>query len=87
MPLYEYRCDACGDTIEVIQKFSDRPLHKCPKCSGRLRKLISRTSFHLKGGGWYVHDYGGSKPKAPAAKEGSGSDSTSKQACGSGSSK
>ncbi len=89
MPLYEYRCEACGGTIEVIQKFSDRPLRKCPQCSGRLRKLISRTSFQLKGGGWYSHGYGGSKPGAPAAKEGtaSGSDSTPKQACGSGSSK
>lgn len=57
MPLYEYRCQACGHETEVLQKVSDRPLRRCPKCSGKFEKLISRTSFQLKGGGWYAHGY------------------------------
>jgi putative FmdB family regulatory protein len=76
MPLYEYRCTACGHTIEVIQRFSDRPLRKCKECSGRLEKLISRTSFHLKGGGWYVNDYSGSKASSTSAKGSSESTSS-----------
>ncbi len=69
MPIYEYACDKCGGTFEVLQKMSDRPLRKCRKCSGKLRKLVSRTSFQLKGGGWYAQGYsnsssgGDSKPK------------------------
>ena len=60
MPIYEYRCKSCGEVIEVIQQFSDRPLRKCKACSGRLEKLISRTAFQLKGGGWYAQGYGAS---------------------------
>lgn len=57
MPIYEYRCDQCGSTTEVLQKVGARQRRKCEKCSGRLRKLVSRTSFHLKGGGWYTEGY------------------------------
>jgi len=60
MPIYEYRCRKCGHEIEVIQKISDRPLQRCKECRGKLDKLISRTSFQLKGGGWYAHGYGAS---------------------------
>ena len=67
MPLYEYACNSCGSVIEVLQKMSDRPLRKCQKCSGRLEKLVSRTSFQLKGGGWYAQGY---------AKSGGGGGST-----------
>ena len=59
MPLYEYRCLECERVIEVLQKFSDRPLRRCKSCKGKLEKLISRTSFKLKGGGWYSEGYGG----------------------------
>jgi putative FmdB family regulatory protein len=62
VPIYEYRCDKCGDQFEHLQGFSDKPLKKCKKCGGRLRKLVSECSFHLKGSGWYVTDYGGKKP-------------------------
>jgi len=72
MPIYEYRCKSCGTLIEVIQKFDDKPLRKCRECSGRLEKQISRTSFQLKGGGWFAQGYGsggGSKPaKTDSAK-------------------
>ncbi len=63
MPLYEYQCAACGKIEEVIQKFSDPPLTACRHCSGTLNKLISQSSFHLKGTGWYVTDY--SKKSTP----------------------
>ena len=58
MPIYEYECSKCGCIEEVIQKFSDKPVEKCKHCSGTLHKLISHSSFHLKGSGWYVTDYG-----------------------------
>ena len=57
MPIYEYRCRSCGQTIEAMQKMSAGPLRKCRNCSGRLDKLVSRTSFALKGGGWYSEGY------------------------------
>ena len=69
MPIYEYGCDACGKVIEVMQKFSDEPLKTCPDCSGQLTKLISRTSFQLKGTGWYVTDYA-RKPESQSKSEG-----------------
>lgn len=57
MPIYEYECTQCGKIEEAIQKFSDPPLTTCSRCSGTLHKLISQSSFHLKGTGWYVTDY------------------------------
>ncbi|PYS53258.1 MAG: transcriptional regulator, partial [Acidobacteria bacterium] len=58
MPIYEYECSKCGNTIEVIQKFSDKPLEKHDECGGTLTKLISASGFQFKGSGWYVTDYG-----------------------------
>ena len=57
MPFYEYECTKCGNLSEVFQKISDLPLKKCPECSGKMKKLISQSTFHLKGSGWYVTDY------------------------------
>ncbi|MBI5588631.1 MAG: zinc ribbon domain-containing protein [Deltaproteobacteria bacterium] len=57
MPIYEYRCTKCGKDFEVMQKFSDKPVEKCIHCSGKVEKLISQSSFHLKGSGWYATDY------------------------------
>ena len=57
MPIYEYECTECGNIEEAVQKMSDAPLTTCAACSGKLTKLISQSSFHLKGGGWYVTDY------------------------------
>jgi putative FmdB family regulatory protein len=56
MPIYEYRCQKCG-TFEATQRITDKPLAKCPTCKGKVKKLISNTSFQLKGTGWYVTDY------------------------------
>jgi putative FmdB family regulatory protein len=57
MPIYEYECSQCGGITEAWQKFSDPPLTTCERCQGTLRRLISQSSFHLKGSGWYVTDY------------------------------
>ena len=59
MPIYEYECCKCGKTSEAMQKFSDQPLTECGQCHGHLRKLISASTFHLKGSGWYTTDYAG----------------------------
>ena len=67
MPIYEYRCTACGHRLEVLQKMSDRPLRKCTECSGKLEKLVSVSAFQLKGGGWFAGDY--SRPKGDVAKD------------------
>ena len=57
MPIYEYKCTKCGKEFEVMQKMSEAPLTVCSSCGGELKKLITSTSFVLKGGGWYVTDY------------------------------
>ena len=69
MPIYEYECTRCGLVEEVMQHFSDKPLKTCRKCSGKLHKLISRSSFHLKGTGWYVTDYAGKSRDGESAKK------------------
>lgn len=61
MPIYEYECTDCGDEIEIVHGISEKPKRKCPKCGGRMKRLMSLNSFHLKGTGWY-------KPSAKEAK-------------------
>src|SRR6188474_2475467 len=56
MPIYEYQCQKCG-VIEVTQRITEKPLVKCPTCKSKVKKLISNTSFQLKGTGWYITDY------------------------------
>jgi putative FmdB family regulatory protein len=68
MPIYEYACDACRHSFETWQSINDPPLQRCPACrAARARRLISTTSFALKGSGWYVTDY---KPNKKPATEG-----------------
>ncbi len=73
MPIYEYHCGKCGD-FEVMQKMSDKSLTACPTCRRKVTKLISSTSFQLKGSGWYVTDYarkgaaGGGETKSGTGK-------------------
>jgi putative FmdB family regulatory protein len=57
MPIYEYECIKCGHVAEVWQKITDSEPTKCEACKGKMRKLISQSSFHLKGSGWYVTNY------------------------------
>ena len=64
MPIYEYRCTDCQHTFEVRQKFSDPPVKKCPRCKGKVEKLLSAPGLLFKGTGWYVTDYSDSRKKA-----------------------
>ena len=77
MPIYEYRCASCGAELEKLQKISDPPLFECPECGkDTLQKLISASSFRLKGSGWYETDFKTGKKKngaGEAASEGAGS--------------
>ena len=57
MPIYEYKCNDCGHEFEMIQGIEDAPLTQCKVCSGPVHRLISFTSFSLKGGGWYSDGY------------------------------
>ncbi len=58
MPIYEYRCQACGHELEQLQRMNDPALTECPACGrGELRRLISAAGFRLKGGGWYETDF------------------------------
>ena len=77
MPVYEYQCTECGQVEEAFQKISDAPLTACPHCQGKLKKLISHSSFHLKGSGWYVTDYGGAKSGTEAKTDSSGNTGSS----------
>jgi putative FmdB family regulatory protein len=84
MPIYEYRCGACGHKLEALQKFADAPLTDCPVCGkSRLTKLVSAAGFQLKGSGWYATDFKGSGGKPGAGKAGDG-DSAAKSAAGDG---
>ncbi len=69
MPIYEYRCKKCGKIFEVLQKINEEPLTQCIECKSPVEKLISASSFQLKGSGWYLTDYSKGKPvNAPASK-------------------
>jgi putative FmdB family regulatory protein len=81
MPLYEYQCKKCAHRFERIQKFSDKPVRKCPQCGGVVEQLISAPAVQFKGTGWYVTDYarkssrGGQDGKLPADSAGRGEES------------
>ena len=78
MPIYEYECSECGSIEEVLQNFSEKPLKKCKNCSGKLHKLISQSTFHLKGTGWYVTDYA-NKSSASSQASASSTDKTAEK--------
>ena len=75
MPIYEYECQKCG-TFEMTQRITDEPLAKCPTCKGKVKKLISNTSFQLKGTGWYITDYARKGKDAPKTENGASSSSS-----------
>jgi len=77
MPLYEYRCEACGQQFEVIRKFSDPELEVCTLCGkGPVQRLMSSPAIQFKGTGWYITDYAQKgKSSAPASSSTTGSDS------------
>lgn len=72
MPIYAYRCEACGHTKDVLQKVSDAPLSICPSCQqSAFKKQLTAAGFQLKGTGWYVTDFrgGANKPAASGTTE------------------
>ena len=69
MPIYEYECTDCGQVEEIFQKISENPLEQCKYCKGHLNKLISQSSFQLKGSGWYVTDYAAEGKKSSKEKK------------------
>ena len=73
MPIYEYECEKCGHEFEREQRITDDPVKTCPKCRSRkVKRLISQTSFVLKGGGWYNDLYASNKKGKAADKEAGG---------------
>lgn len=85
MPIYEYRCDACGKSHEAIQKMSDAALTDCPHCAKpALRKLVSAAGFRLGGGGWYETDFKSGNKKNIAEKEKTTEKEKTAPACGAG---
>ncbi|MCK5505791.1 MAG: zinc ribbon domain-containing protein [Thermodesulfovibrionia bacterium] len=83
MPIYEYECQSCTEVIEIWQSLSEAPVESCPSCEGTLKKIISMSSFQLKGGGWFADGYSNSpasksdskkapSPSCPKAKNGCG---------------
>ena len=82
MPIYEYRCEGCGEVFELIQKFSDEPLKTHDKCGAPVHRLLSSPAFQFKGSGWYATDYarggnGGTKSEKKDSGEPSKSESKS----------
>ena len=68
MPIYEYRCDACGYQREFLQKVSDDPIKACPECGiGQFSKMVTAAGFQLKGSGWYATDFKNGSKAAPKA--------------------
>ena len=68
MPLYDYRCETCGDVFEVKQRISDDPLTTHENCGGRVERLISVPALQFKGSGWYITDYARASSKGGSAK-------------------
>jgi len=80
MPIYEYRCEACGHELEALQKMSDPALEVCPQCEApKLKKKVSAAAFRLKGGGWYETDFkSGSKKNLAGDSSGDNKGSSDK---------
>jgi putative FmdB family regulatory protein len=72
MPIYEYKCNKCG-VVEVMQRITEAPLKKCPNCKSKVERMVSRSSFVLKGTGWYATDYANKGKNNAAPSESSSS--------------
>jgi putative FmdB family regulatory protein len=83
MPLYEYKCESCGKTFEIIQKFSDTPLEVHDECGGPVIRLVSPSALQFKGSGWYVTDYARSANGSGGSKDTNKKDSAGKDSAGS----
>jgi len=69
MPIYEYKCQKCGKQFEAFQGITEPELKACKFCKGKVHKLVSLSSFSLKGTGWYVTDYAGKKPQTAKSQK------------------
>ena len=87
MPLYEYQCQACGQRLEKIQKFSDPELTTCPQCGGKLERLLHAPAVQFAGGGWYKDLYSSAKPAASSSNGSGSGESAAPASSGSGESK
>jgi putative FmdB family regulatory protein len=72
VPIYEYECESCDERFELMQKFSDKPVKKCPKCGGAVHKVLSPPALLFKGSGWYVTDYANPERKKAQKADGGG---------------
>jgi putative FmdB family regulatory protein len=75
VPIYEYECESCDERFEVMQKFSDKPVKKCPRCGGAVHKVLSAPALLFKGTGWYVTDYASPERKKAQKADGDGNGS------------
>ncbi|MCH9643556.1 MAG: zinc ribbon domain-containing protein [Gammaproteobacteria bacterium] len=72
MPIYEYKCSACGEHCEKLEKINDAPSTECPHChQNSLTRQVTAAAFHLKGSGWYVTDFRDKDQKKPDNKQSS----------------
>jgi putative FmdB family regulatory protein len=76
VPIYEYRCDACGHSFEVMQKFSETPLETCELCSGPIRKVLHPVAIHFKGSGFYTTDYARKTSSSPSSSSSESADTS-----------
>lgn len=67
MPTYEYRCEKCGHEFEKVQRITAKPIRTCPKCRGKVQRLLGASGFILKGGGWYKTDYASGSSESPGS--------------------
>lgn len=83
MPIYEYKCNKCGKHFEIMQKISDKPVKICTHCSSKkIEKLMSQSSFSLKGSGWHKTDYApGAQPKGKSCDIGEGKKADKQSPC------
>ena len=80
MPIYEYKCEDCGEHCEKLEKVSDTPNTECPSCKkNKLKRQVSAAAFHLKGSGWYVTDFRDKDKKKPDNKQGGTTESPKKE--------
>jgi len=75
MPTYGYRCGSCGHQFEIVQRISEEPLTTCPKCQGKLSKMLYPVGISFKGSGFYTTDYKGAGKDSAASSNGSASSS------------
>ncbi len=78
MPIYEYKCDKCG-VFEVTQRITEDPLRRCPTCKSKVERILSASSFILKGSGWYATDYGRKGSGISSSSSSSGTNGSSSE--------